>query len=85
MIHEEPFPIKKVGIWFLMICCGMITAYIIFIGFVSIRLGLRHLPQDGFWVPILSGTFTILLTLWVFFRLSIFFLKKQKDEDLINL
>jgi hypothetical protein len=42
------------------------TVYIIFIALISIKVGINHLHQDGFWMPILAGSIAIIAFLWLF-------------------
>lgn len=85
MISDESLPLKKLSLFFLLICCGLVTAYIIFIGMISIRLGLRYLHFNGFWVPILAGTISITIILWTSFRISTFILRKLKKNNFIKI
>ena len=85
MIYHEPFPLKTLGLWSVLALCGLFAAYIIFIAIVCIGVGLKHSPQDGFWMPILAGTVSITVVLWLFVRFSRFILNKMKEKDTINL
>ena len=59
--------------------------YVIFIGLISIGVGLNHLQQDGFWVPIAAGVLSIVLCLWLFFLFSRFILNQMKEKDTVNI
>ena len=85
MIGNDPFPLKHVSLWFLLIFCGLITTYIIFIALISVWIGLRHIHMDGFWMPILAGTFSLIAIFWLFLRFSRFILTRMKEKDLINI
>jgi hypothetical protein len=61
------------------------TVYIIFIALISIKVGINHLPQDGFWMPILAGTISIIAMLWLFLFLIKFTLNQMKDKDILNI
>ena len=84
MIHDEPFPYKKVGLSIIMIVYGLISAYFLFIAIISIWTGLSHAEQDGFWMPILTGTIAIIVIVWVYLRLSRFIRNFTKEKDLIG-
>ena len=85
MIDHETFPLKYYSLWLLIICCGLLTAYIIFIGVTSIWVGLNHIQEDGFWMPILTGTISTIVVLWLFLRLTRFVLNRLKEKDAIDL
>ena len=85
MIYHEPFPLKKMGLRFLLACCCLLIVYIIFIAVVSIKVGINHLHQDGFWMPILAGTISIIVILWLFLLLLKFIINQIKDKDIINI
>ena len=84
MIHDEPFPFKRYSLWFLLIFSGLIAAFLLFMAIISIWVGLTHLNQDGFWMPLLVGLFCMAATLWLFFIFSKFLLGKMKEKDIIN-
>jgi uncharacterized membrane protein HdeD (DUF308 family) len=84
MIDSDPFPLKKVSLWFLFICFCVLSAFFVFIALVSVWVGLTHTDRDGFWVPILAGVFVVAFISWLFFRLTKFIYGRIKDRDLIN-
>ncbi len=49
---------------------GLIVSYGIFVGIISIRMGVYHAQRDAFWVPILGGGLCILSFLWIFYRFA---------------
>jgi hypothetical protein len=61
------------------------TVYIIFIALISIKVGINHLHQDGFWMPILAGTISIIAILWLFLFLIRHIINHMKDKDIINI
>ena len=81
MIQREPFPLKTIGLWSILVLCGLATAYFIVIAVVCVWVGLDHFPQDGFWVPILAGTIPTFFILWLFVRVSRGMLNKMKEKD----
>lgn len=85
MIYHAPFPLKNFGLRFLFACCCLMTVYIIFIALISIKVGINHLHHDGFWMPILAGTISIIAMLCLFLFLIKFILNQMKDKDIINI
>lgn len=83
MIDHEPFPLKTLSLSFLLICCGLITSYIIFMGVISVLVGLNHLEEDSFWMPILIGIISPMAVLWLFLRFTRFILNRLKIKDVI--
>jgi uncharacterized membrane protein HdeD (DUF308 family) len=85
VIHDEPFPFKRLSLWFLLIFSGLIAAFLVFLAAISIWMGLTHLNQDGFWMPLLVGIFCIAATVWLFFIFSKFILERMEEKDIINI
>lgn len=73
------------GLWSMLLLSALLVAYIIFASIVSIWVGLSHLHQDGFWMPILAGILTMILVLWPFRGLSRLILNSMKEKDTINI
>lgn len=84
MIRDERGPLRNIALRILLICLGLIISYIIFIAIISINIGLHYLNQDGFWVPILAGIFSIAGCLWVFFIFSRYIVNQMKEKDIIE-
>ncbi|UCB50855.1 MAG: hypothetical protein JSW56_08375 [Deltaproteobacteria bacterium] len=78
-------PLKTLGLWSLFLLFALLAAYIIFAAIVSIWVGLSHVQQDGFWMPIVAGILSMILVLWPFFRLSRLILNSMKEKDTINI
>ena len=76
MIQREPF---------ILVLCGLVTAYLVVIAVYCIWIGLNHFPQDGFWVPILAGTILTFFILWLFVRVSKGILNKMEEKDELDL
>lgn len=85
MISHEPLPLKNLGLWSLFLLSAFLAAYIIFAAIVSIWVGLSHVQQDGFWMPILTGILSMILVLWPFLRLSRLILNAMKEKDTISI
>ena len=65
MIYHQPFPFKNLGLWSLLILCGLLSAYLLFIAIVCIWVGFHHLLQNGFWMPILCGLLVLWLSIYI--------------------
>ena len=85
MIQREPFSLKTIGLWTILLLCGLGTAYLLIIAVVCVWEGFNHFPQDGFWVPILVGTIPTFFILWLFVRVSRGMLNKMKEKDDLDL
>ena len=84
MIYREPLPLKNISLWCLLVFFGLFAVYIVFVAIISIYVGMNHLQQDGFWMPIFAGLISIIVTLWLFIGLLKFVLNRTKEEDIIN-
>ncbi|NNG07235.1 MAG: hypothetical protein HKM90_05825 [Desulfobacteraceae bacterium] len=85
MISHEPLPLKNLGLWSLFLLSALLAAYIVFAAIVSIWVGLSHVQQDGFWMPVLVGILAMILVLWPFLRFSRLILNSMKEKDTINI
>jgi hypothetical protein len=85
MTGGESFSMKKLGLWLAILAFGLVTAYVILIGVVSMSTGLHHPEKDGFWVPILAGGLCILTITWLFFRFTRFFYNLTKRSDRLQM
>ena len=81
MIRHEPLPVKHISLMILFVCSSLITAYVLFVALVSVWVGVQHLHQVGFWMPILAGILTIIVILGLFLRLFRFILDQSKEKD----
>jgi hypothetical protein len=73
--------LKNATLWFLLSCCGLTAGYLVFLGLVSIWVGVQQARQDGFWLPIVAGTLLVLTVSWVFYRLGRFLYGRIKQTD----
>ena len=82
---REPHSLSlKDGIFRLVvILCGLVSAYVVFLGAVSMWVGLTHLSRDGSWVPISAGLLALILVTVLYVRLSRCLLGRLKDEDIL--
>ena len=85
MIYHQQFSYKILCLWLLLLCCGLITAYVIFIALISIWVGLVHLHQVGFLIPILAGVISIMTISMLFLSILKFLLNQMKEKDIIDL
>jgi cell shape-determining protein MreD len=60
--------IKKLGLWCLIVICGIVSICLVFISFVSLGTGFTHMQQEGFWVPVLAGILLLSAALLLFVR-----------------
>ena len=84
MIHDEPFPFKRFSLWILLVFSGLIAAFLVFLALISVWMGLTHLQQDGFWMPLMVGILCVVITLWLFLIFSKFILGRMKEKDIID-
>jgi riboflavin transporter FmnP len=85
MIRREPISYKRIWLWSLLVACGLLTAYIFFISVVSVWVGLDHMHQSGFWVPILVGLLVLASATAIFLRIARGIRRLMRDQDLIRL
>ena len=85
MIEHKPLPLKKWGLWLFLILCTLATAYIMFMGILSVWIGLTHIQQHGYWLPALVGALCTAAVAWIFYRLSKFIFSRMKDADAVRL
>ena len=83
MTAQQPWPLKSLGLYFLLLLGGLLSAYVSFLGVISIWVGVRHAQQDGFWMPILVGALCIIATSLLFARLARFVRTQMKERDII--
>jgi hypothetical protein len=85
MISRLPLPLKNFGLWSLFLLSALLASCLIFAAIVSIWVGLSHLQEDGFWMPILAGILTMIMLFPPFLRFSRLILHSMKEKDTINL
>jgi len=85
MIYRESLPLKNISLWCLLVCCVLVAAYIVFVAIISIYVGMNHIHQDGFWMPIFAGVSSIIVILWLFMGFLKFILNRMKEEDIFNI
>jgi sterol desaturase/sphingolipid hydroxylase (fatty acid hydroxylase superfamily) len=85
MIRRESFSLKKVMLWLGVASFGIITAYVVLIGVVSISQGIHNVEKDGFWVPVLVGSLCILIMMFFVYRLVQFFYHYRKRSERLQM
>lgn len=85
MFRREPFPVKKIFLWFMVFLLGLAVSFLILISVVSIRFGLSHTDQEGFFIPILAGGFSIVLCLFLYICFIRFIINQVREKDIIRL
>jgi hypothetical protein len=84
MYRREPFPVKKICLWFMVFILGLGVLFVIFVSILSIKIGLNHLSQDGFIIPVLAGIFSIVVCLFLFICFIRFIISLLKEKDIIR-
>ena len=82
-MHRASF--KNFSLCILLLALGLMTAYVLFISIISIRIGLNNPEYDGFWVPIVAGVIATLCCLWLLFYFSIFIIRKIRQKDFLEI
>jgi len=76
--------IKKQGVKLILFLPGLLSVFIIFIGVVSINVGIDNAHEEGYMVPILSGLALIIFALALFYYFARFLVSKTKEKGIIN-
>ena len=63
----------------------LMVAYIGFVSAVSIWTGLAAIHRNGFWLPIAAGFIAFLGVVWVFFTIVVNALRKEKEDDWVEI
>ena len=75
---------KNPLLWVLLVCSALVAAYLVFLGVISISVGLQHTDQDGSWMPLLAGGLCILVVLWLLFRVARSLLQTLRKAESLN-
>ena len=84
MLFREPFPVKKVCLWVVVFILGLFVSFVLFISIISIQIGLSHMSQDGFIIPILAGIISIGVFIFLFICFIRFIVNLLKENDIIR-
>ena len=71
-------------LWVLLVCSALVAAYLVFLGVISISVGLQHTDQEGSWMPLLAGGLCILVVLWLLFRVARSLLQTLRKAESLN-
>ena len=71
-------------LWVLLVFSALVAAYLVFLGVISISVGLQHTDQEGSWVPLLLGGLCILVVLWLLFRVARSLLQTLRKAESLN-
>ncbi|NTV34616.1 MAG: hypothetical protein HGA74_06235 [Deltaproteobacteria bacterium] len=75
---------KNPFLWVLLVFSALVSAYLVFLGVVSISVGLQHTDEEGSWMPVLAGSLCILAVLWILFRVARSLLQTLKKTDSLD-
>jgi hypothetical protein len=84
MIEHKPFPLKKVTLWLILSLGALATAYIAFVSFVSVWVGISHMGEDGWWVPILGGALSATAISWLYYHAARIVRAQSREKDLLK-
>ncbi|HYQ60423.1 MAG TPA: hypothetical protein VEP29_05195 [Desulfatiglandales bacterium] len=76
---------KNPFLWVLLIFSTLVSAYLVFLGVISISVGLQHTEEEGSWMPVLAGSLCILVVLWILFRVVRSLVQALKKAESLNL
>ena len=85
MIPRQDISLRRFFLWCLIVACAIITVYLCFISIVFVWIGFEHTHKTGFWVPILSGLFSLCLVFYTAIRIIKHALKKMQEDDVVNI
>lgn len=84
MTARRSFSIKKALFKLLILCAGLLLCYGLLLGAASVRVGLTHRQQEGFWAPILAGTLLIPILVWLYIRLVLGLRRAMRHSGILN-
>lgn len=76
---------KRFGCYFLITAAALITGAVLFLGILSIWIGISHQEREGVWAPVISGSFCSGLILYLFLRFSSRLFRQTKRTDSLGL
>jgi uncharacterized membrane protein HdeD (DUF308 family) len=71
--------------WTLLIFSTLASTYLVFLGVVSISVGLQHTEEDGSWMPLLTGSLFIFVVLWALFRVARSLVQTSRKTESLDL
>lgn len=75
---------KNPLLWVLLVFSALVSAYLVFLGVISISVGLQHTEDEGSWMPVLAGSLCILGVIWVLFRVARSLVQALRKTDTLN-
>lgn len=81
MISDDSLSFKHITLKILLFCSVLIAAYLLFVSLVSIWVGISHVRQAGYWMPVLAGTMAMLVVLSLFWLVLRFIRAHLKEKD----
>jgi len=75
---------KNPLLWVLLVCSALVAAYLVFLGVISISVGLQHTDQESSWIPMVAGALCILVVLWLLFRVARSLLQTLRKAERLN-
>jgi len=75
---------KNPFLWVLLVFSSLVSAYFVFLGVISISVGLQHTDEEGSWMPVLAGSLCILAVLWLFFRVARSLVQTLRKTDSLD-
>jgi uncharacterized membrane protein HdeD (DUF308 family) len=76
---------KNPFLWVLLVFSALVSAYLVFLGVISISVGLQHTDEEGSWMPVLAGSLCILVVLWILFRVARSLVQTLRKGDSLNM
>jgi hypothetical protein len=77
-------PLKKGFLWVAILCCGLMSAYLVFLCAISVWVGLAHRDRPGFWVPLLAGGLALPLIMILCRRIVRWLRHLMMEEDVLR-
>jgi uncharacterized membrane protein HdeD (DUF308 family) len=75
---------KNPILWVLLVFSALVSAYLVFLGVISISVGLQHTEEEGSWMPVLAGSLCILAVVWILFRVTRSVIQALRKTDALN-
>jgi ABC-type transport system involved in multi-copper enzyme maturation permease subunit len=67
--------------WGLLVFFSLAAGYLTFICAVSLRFGITHAHQPGWWMPVFFAFSCLLAAFWPFFRLLRYVLRRLQETE----
>jgi uncharacterized membrane protein HdeD (DUF308 family) len=84
MNPRQRSPLKNFFLKLLIFCASLLFGYALFLGVLSLRVGLTHPGQNGSWLPIFAGVLLIGVAIWFYFRLIRSLVRTMKRSDILT-